>query len=211
MRKTITNITLNSRSSVARVLVDVVGRHLAVSSNVICFNNIVKAGVTSVQFPVECSVDLSRPAFGRVGQHIFTIIIITAHVGSALACHHRKQQQREREQPPRGRAGRPLQGGSWHHVLFYRAAPRSLHDTCVWNSGYNYLSLNQVSTKWTQNLFLFHINREYIMNMFMLLAIMATFVQVNAQTGGTNGTAADGKRIAHYVVQQCSSTLFLIF
>lgn len=49
------------------------------------------------------------------------------------------------------------------------------------------------------------------MKFFMLLAIMATFVQVDAQTGGTNGTAADGKRIARYVVQQCSSTLFLIF
>lgn len=88
--------------------------------------SIVIAGVTSGQLPVECSVDLSRPAFGRVAQPITTTTrIITAHVGSTLACHHRKQQQREREQPPRGRAGRPLQGDSWHHVRFYQAAPRS--------------------------------------------------------------------------------------
>lgn len=88
--------------------------------------SIVIAGGTSVQFPVECSVDLSRPAFGRVAQEIMTtIVIITAHVGSALACHHRKQQQRKREQPPRGRAGRSLQGDTWHHFRSYRAAPRS--------------------------------------------------------------------------------------
>lgn len=88
--------------------------------------SIVPAGVTFVQFPVECSVDLSHPAFGRVAQPIMTItLIMTAHVSSARACHHRKQQQREREQPPRGRAGRPIQGDSWHHVWFYRAAPRS--------------------------------------------------------------------------------------
>lgn len=88
--------------------------------------SIVKAGGASVQFPVECSVDLSHPAFGRVAQEIIiNSKIKTVHVGSAFACHHRKQQQREREQPPRGRAGRPLQGGSWHHFQSYRAAPRS--------------------------------------------------------------------------------------
>ena len=82
--------------------------------------SIVPAGVTFDHFPVECSVDLSHPAFGRVAK-----IIITSHVGSALACHHCKQQQREREQPPRGRAGRPLQGDSCHHFRSYLAAPRS--------------------------------------------------------------------------------------
>lgn len=85
---------------------------------------IVGGGPTPVHFPVECSVDLSHPAFGRVAQEIITNII-TSHVSSTLACHHRKQQQREREQPPRGRAGRPTQGDSGHHVRSYRAAPRS--------------------------------------------------------------------------------------
>lgn len=80
---------------------------------------------TAFHFPVECSVDLSHPAIGRVAQQIIITKIITAHVSSTLACHHRKQQQREREQPPRGRAGRPLQGDSCHHVRSYRAAPRS--------------------------------------------------------------------------------------
>lgn len=87
--------------------------------------SIVSAGVASGHFPVECSVDLSHPAFGRVAQVIISTIIKTAHVGSALACHHRKQQQRERKQPPRGRAGRHLQCDSCHHVRSCRAAPRS--------------------------------------------------------------------------------------
>ena len=97
--------------------------------------------------------------------------------------------------------------------LFNEGNPLFLHfdkNQYMWKSQ---PSRNQVATKSTKSQFekkMFHINREYIMKFFMLLVIMATFVQVNAQTGGKTDDVTDGKRIAHYVVQQCS-TLFLIF
>ena len=81
--------------------------------------SIAKAGVAAFQFPVECSVDLSRPAFGRVAQEPNIIIIfITSHVCSTCAYHHRKQQQRQHrseQQQLRTRARRRLLVDSSYH------------------------------------------------------------------------------------------------
>lgn len=71
------------------------------------------------QFPVECSVDLSHPAFGTVAQEpMITIMFITSHVCSTCAYHHRKQQQRQHrseQQQLRARARRRLLVDSSYH------------------------------------------------------------------------------------------------